>query len=61
MLILRLTIDLTNFYLENFKCIIAEDGATGLRLAEEYRPNAMLDVGLPQLDGWAVMASAKSR
>ncbi len=45
---------------KGFKCIIAEDGATGLRLAEEYRPNAiMLDVGLPQLNGWAVMDRLK--
>jgi len=45
---------------KGFKCIIAEDGATGLRLAEEYRPYAiMLDVGLPQLDGWAVMDRLK--
>jgi len=43
-----------------FKSLIAEDGLTGLRLAEEYQPNAIiLDIGLPQLDGWSVMDRLK--
>jgi len=43
-----------------FKCLIAEDGITGLQLAEEYKPHAIiLDVGLPQLDGWTVMEKLK--
>ncbi|MDM8559610.1 response regulator [Candidatus Parabeggiatoa sp. HSG14] len=43
-----------------FKCLIAEDGKTGLQLAQEYQPNAIiLDIGLPQLDGWTVMERLK--
>ncbi|RKZ52600.1 MAG: histidine kinase [Candidatus Parabeggiatoa sp. nov. 3] len=45
---------------KQFKCIIAEDGKTSLNLAEQYKPNAIiLDVGLPQLDGWSVMERLK--
>ncbi|MDM8568209.1 ATP-binding protein, partial [Thiotrichales bacterium HSG1] len=45
---------------KGFKCIIAEDGKTGLQLAEQYAPNAIiLDVGLPQVDGWTVMERLK--
>jgi signal transduction histidine kinase/DNA-binding response OmpR family regulator/phage tail protein X len=43
-----------------FKCLVAADGKTGLQLAEEYRPYAIiLDVGLPQMDGWTVMEKLK--
>jgi signal transduction histidine kinase/CheY-like chemotaxis protein/CHASE3 domain sensor protein len=43
-----------------FKCLLAEDGRTGLQLAEEYQPTAIiLDVGLPQIDGWTVMEHLK--
>ena len=45
---------------KNFKCIVAEDGQTGLQLAQEYQPNAIiLDVGLPELNGWTVMERLK--
>jgi signal transduction histidine kinase/CheY-like chemotaxis protein len=45
---------------QDFKCLLAEDGRTGLQLAEEYKPNAIiLDAGLPQLDGWIVMDKLK--
>ncbi|MDM8557585.1 response regulator [Candidatus Parabeggiatoa sp. HSG14] len=45
---------------KEFKCLIADDGKTGLQLAEEYLPNAIiLDIGLPQLDGWTVMERLK--
>jgi signal transduction histidine kinase/DNA-binding response OmpR family regulator len=45
---------------KGFKCILAEDGKTGLQLAEEYQPNAIvLDVGLPKIDGWTVMEKLK--
>ncbi|OQW94263.1 MAG: hypothetical protein BWK79_06785 [Beggiatoa sp. IS2] len=44
----------------HFKCIIAEDGKTGLQLTQKYQPNAIiLDVGLPQLNGWTVMEQLK--
>jgi signal transduction histidine kinase/CheY-like chemotaxis protein/methyl-accepting chemotaxis protein len=43
-----------------FKCLIAEDGITGLELAEQYRPHIiMLDIGLPKIDGWTVMERLK--
>ena len=45
---------------KDFKGIIAEDGKTGLLFAEQYCPNAIiLDIGLPQLDGWTVMENLK--
>jgi len=44
----------------DFKVIVAEDGSTGLILAERYKPSAIiLDVGLPKLDGWGVMERLK--
>ncbi len=45
---------------KNFKCIIAEDGRTGLELAKQYKPHAIiLDVGLPNVDGFTVMERLK--
>jgi signal transduction histidine kinase/DNA-binding response OmpR family regulator len=45
---------------KGMKYLIAEDGKTGLQLAEKFHPNAiLLDVGLPQLDGWTVMERLK--
>ncbi|MDM8564504.1 response regulator [Candidatus Halobeggiatoa sp. HSG11] len=45
---------------KNFKCLLAENGEDGLQLAEKYQPNAIiLDVGLPQIDGWTVMERLK--
>jgi len=45
---------------KHFKYLLAEDGKTGLQLAEQYLPHAIiLDVGLPQLDGWSVMQRLK--
>lgn len=45
---------------QGFKVLIAEDGKTGLQLAEEYHPHSIiLDVGLPQIDGWTVMEKLK--
>ncbi len=43
-----------------FKCLVAEDGLTGLELAEEYTPSAIvLDISLPHLDGLTVMERLK--
>ncbi len=43
-----------------FKCLIAEDGETGLHFADYYHPKAIiLDIGLPGIDGWTVMERLK--
>jgi signal transduction histidine kinase/CheY-like chemotaxis protein len=43
-----------------FKCLIAEEGKTGLQLIEQYQPHAIiLDIGLPARDGWTVMERLK--
>ncbi|MFH1953022.1 MAG: response regulator, partial [Pseudomonadota bacterium] len=43
-----------------FNCLVAGDGETGLQFADYYKPSAiMLDIGLPRMDGWAVMARLK--
>jgi CheY-like chemotaxis protein len=45
---------------KGFKCLIAFDGISGLQLVAKYKPHAIiLDVGLPQLNGWSVMAKLK--
>ena len=43
-----------------FNVLIAEDGETGLHFADYYKPSAIiLDIGLPGIDGLAVMARLK--
>jgi tubulin-specific chaperone A len=43
-----------------FKCIIADDGETGLHFADFYKPSAIiLDIGLPGINGWEVMDRLK--
>lgn len=43
-----------------FQCLIAEDGEAGMQLAEQYHPDAiLLNLGLPGLNGWKVMARFK--
>ena len=40
----------------------AGDGLTALRVVEEYRPDVVvLDLMLPQIDGWAVLREFESR
>ena len=40
----------------------ASDGLTALRLVEEYQPHlVVLDLLLPQVDGWAVLREFQSR
>lgn len=40
----------------------AADGLTALRVVEEYRPDVvLLDLMLPQIDGWAVLREFESR
>ncbi|MBN1764710.1 MAG: response regulator [Sedimentisphaerales bacterium] len=44
-----------------FKCLLAGEGKSGLACALEYRPDAIiLDVGLPDMDGLAVMDMLKA-
>jgi len=45
---------------KGFKYLRAEDGKSGLQVAQEYKPNAIiLDISLPQVDGWTVMEKLK--
>ena len=45
---------------KKFKCLLAEEGQSGLELAENYKPDAIiLDIGLPKIDGWTVMERLK--
>jgi CheY-like chemotaxis protein/nitrogen-specific signal transduction histidine kinase len=46
---------------EKFKVLSATDGVEGLTLARESRPDIIiLDIHLPRLDGWSVLAELKS-
>jgi signal transduction histidine kinase/DNA-binding response OmpR family regulator len=45
---------------KGFKCLLATEGQIGLQLAEKYKPSAIiLDIGLPQMNGWKVMSRLK--
>jgi CheY-like chemotaxis protein len=45
----------------NFKVVVACTGEEGLSLARKYRPHGIiLDIGLPDIDGWSVMDRLKS-
>ena len=44
-----------------YRCVLAANGAEGLRLAGELRPQAIvLDVLLPDFSGWSVLAALKA-
>ena len=46
---------------EGFAVRSAADGKTGLEMARQLRPSAiLLDVMMPRLDGWAVLSSLKA-
>ena len=46
---------------EGYQVETAPDGATGLRLARERRPDVItLDVLMPDMDGWAVLSALKA-
>jgi signal transduction histidine kinase/DNA-binding response OmpR family regulator len=43
-----------------FNALVAADGESGIGMSERYQPSAIiLDVMLPQIDGWGVMQSLK--
>ena len=45
---------------QGFKCLVAEDGKTGLQLADYYKPSAIiLDILLPDISGLTVMTRLK--
>ena len=45
---------------QGFKCLVTGDGETGLQFADYYKPSAIiLDIGLPGINGWTVMARLK--
>ncbi len=45
---------------KGFKCLAASNGETGLDLAGRHLPSAViLDLGLPGMTGWAVLAALK--
>src|SRR5207253_768303 len=55
--------DLLTLYLQadGFAVKVAQDGETGLAMARALRPQAIvLDILLPRLDGWDVLARAKA-
>jgi PAS domain S-box-containing protein len=46
---------------DGFQVLMANSGEDGIRLAREVRPAAItLDVMMPDMDGWAVLAALKS-
>jgi CheY-like chemotaxis protein len=45
---------------QGLECLVAFDGRTGLRLARERKPaGIILDIKLPDVDGWQVMADLR--
>ena len=45
---------------KGFKCLIASTGEEGIQLAQEHQPEGiLLDINLPGMDGWGVLASLK--
>ncbi|MEZ5069227.1 MAG: response regulator [Bacteroidia bacterium] len=52
---LKTLIDYCHIY--NYKAIASQNGETGLALAREYHPHAVLmDIQLPDMDGWSVLS-----
>lgn len=50
----------TKFEADGFTVLTAEDGAQGLELAKKEKPDIiMLDIILPQLDGFSVLEEVK--
>jgi two-component system cell cycle response regulator DivK len=46
---------------ENYTILQAVDGADGVRMAEEHRPDLILmDLGMPIMDGWEATRTIKA-
>ncbi len=46
---------------DDFKVIVAEDGSTGIALAEQDRPDLIpMDLSLPVIDGWEATRRIKA-
>lgn len=59
----RASLDLVDAYLSGsgIKVVRAQDGVSGLETVRRCRPSAVvLDIRLPRLDGWQVLAALKS-
>ncbi|MBA4367959.1 MAG: histidine kinase [Desulfobacterium sp.] len=52
---------LANFFLKNgYESIIASNGETGIKYVIDHKPTGIiLDIGLPGIDGWAVLNELK--
>ena len=51
----------TKFEADGFACLTANNGADGLAMAKKEKPDlVMLDVILPQLDGFSVLKEIKA-
>ncbi len=47
---------------KGYECVMAEDGAIGVTLAESEKPDLILmDMSLPVLDGWAATQQIKAK
>jgi hypothetical protein len=45
---------------KGFTCLTSKDGETGIQLARQHRPKAiLLDIGLPGISGWEVLEELK--
>jgi HAMP domain-containing protein/CheY-like chemotaxis protein/signal transduction histidine kinase len=54
----RILIDMAQQH--GFKVITAQNGSTGLALAQQFQPSAvLLDIRMPEMDGWTVLDRLK--
>lgn len=46
---------------EGYRCVVAQDGDAGIRLAQEFLPDLIIcDIMMPQTDGYGVLSALKS-
>ncbi|MFA4941508.1 MAG: response regulator [Patescibacteria group bacterium] len=51
----------TKFEADGFDCLMANEGPSGLEMVKKEKPDlVMLDVMLPQLDGFSILKEIKS-